>query len=141
MQLADHFRELVDSFSDLIAKHLKLAKVELKEDAKAIGADVGKIVAFLPLVLTGYLLLCVAGAIFLGRYVGYELGFLLVAAANLGAGGLGISLAVRKLQTRAVMNDTQAEIESTAIALRGTTTTALSAAKESREARREEPAI
>lgn len=119
MQLADHFRELVDSFSDLIAKHLKLAKVELKEDAKAIGADVGKIVAFLPLVLTGYLLLCAAGALFLARFVGPELGFLIVALVNLGGGGLGIFLAVRKLQTRAVMNDTQAEIQSTALALRG----------------------
>ncbi|MBS1150653.1 MAG: hypothetical protein H6Q89_2351 [Myxococcaceae bacterium] len=117
MQLADHFRELVDALSDLIARHLKLAQVELKEDVRAIGIDVGKLAAFVPLVLIGYLLLCVAAALFLNRYMGADLAFLLVGAFNLGVGGLGILLAVRKLKSRQVMNDTRAEIESTAIAL------------------------
>lgn len=119
MQLADHFRELVDSFSDLFAKHLKLARVELKEDAKAIGADVGKIAAFVPLIAVGYLLLMVALALFVARFTGPELGFLAVAVLNLAVGGAGIFLAVRNLQSRQVMNDTQAELHSTALALRG----------------------
>ena len=117
MQLADHFRELVEALSDLIAKHLKLARVELKEDARAIGAQVGQLVAFAPLVVVGYLLLCVAAALFLNRYTAVDLAFLIVAGFNLIVGGVGIFLAVRKLKSRQVMNDTRAEIESTAIAL------------------------
>ena len=118
MQLADHFRELVDAFSELIAKHIKLARVELKEDAKAIGLEVGKIVAFVPLLAVGYLLLAVALALFLNRYMAADLAFLAVGALNLALGGVGIFLATRKLQARQVMNDTVAEIESTAVALR-----------------------
>ncbi len=118
MQLGDHFRELVDAFSDLIAKHIKLARVELREDAKAIGLEVGRILAFLPLLLVGYILFSVAAALFLHRYLAADLAFLLVAVFNLGVGGIGIFLAVKKLQARPVMDDTKAAFETTAIALR-----------------------
>ena len=63
MQLADHFRELVDAFSDLIVKHVKLVRVELREDARLIGIEVGKILAFVPLLMVGYLILSVAVAL------------------------------------------------------------------------------
>lgn len=118
MQLADHFRELVDAFSDLIAKHLKLARVELKEDAKAISVEVGKILAFVPLLMVGYILLAIAAGLFLNRYMAPDVAFLIVAAFNLAVGGLGIFLAVKKLQARQLMNDTRAEIETTALELR-----------------------
>jgi uncharacterized membrane protein YqjE len=118
MQLADHFRELVDAFSDLIAKHIKLARVELKDDAKAIGLEVGRILAFVPILLVGYIILAVAAGLFLNRYMAADIAFLIVAVFNLTVGGLGIFFAIKKLQARQVMNDTRAEIESTALALR-----------------------
>ena len=118
MQLADHFRELVDALSDLFAKHLKLARVELKEDVRAIGTNVGKIVAFVPLLLVGYGLLMVGAALFLHRFLPADVAFLIVAAVNLAVGGVGIVVALKKLQARQVMDDTKAEIESTAVALR-----------------------
>lgn len=118
MQLGHHFRELVDSFSGLILQHVTLARVELKEDARAIGAQIGRIAAFAPMLLVGYFFLNVSGALFLGRHVGFELAFLFVALANLAAGGLGIFFAVKALQGRQVMDDTEKELQATAIALR-----------------------
>jgi len=118
MQLADQFRELVDSFSDLIGKHLKLARVELKEDATAVGMDLGKILAFVPLLLVGYLLLMVAAGLFLHRFLAADVAFPLIGAVNVVGGGLGIFLAVRKLQKRTLLNDTKEALETTAIALR-----------------------
>ncbi len=118
MELADHFRELVDAFSDLIGKHLKLARVELKEDAKAISVEVGKIVAFVPLLFVGYIMLAVAGGLYLHRFLPADVAFLIVAVFNLAVGGAGIYAAVKKLQARQVLNDTKAAIETTAIALR-----------------------
>lgn len=118
MQLADHFRELVDAFSDLISKHLKLARVELKEDVRAIGSEVGKIVAFVPLLLVGYSLLMVGAALFLHRFLPADVAFLIVAAFNLAVGGVGTFVALKKLQARRVMDDSQAEIASTKVALR-----------------------
>lgn len=120
MQLADHFRELVDSFSELIGKHIKLARFELKEDAKAIGLEVGKILAFVPLLLVGYIMLAVAAGLFLHRYVAADVAFLIVAAFNLGLGGLGIFLAIKKLRARQVLDDTKAEIETTALSFKTT---------------------
>jgi uncharacterized membrane protein YqjE len=117
MQLADHFRELVDSFSDLVTKHIKLARVELREDARAIGVDVGRLFAFVPLLVAGYIMLMVAAALFLTRHVAADVAFLLVAAVNLVPGGIGTAVVVRKLQARQVMNDTEAEIKTTAIVL------------------------
>ena len=121
MQLADHFRELVDAFSDLIVKHVKLVRVELREDARLIGIEVGKILAFVPLLMVGYLILSVAVALFLHRYMAADVAFLIVATFNLIVGGVGIFLAIKKLQARQLMNDTRAEIESTASALRAQT--------------------
>lgn len=118
MQLADHFRELVDAFSDLMGKHIKLARVELEEDARAVGGEVARIVAFLPLLFVGYIMLSVALGLFLNRYIAAELAFLSVAALNLGIGGVGTFLAVRKLRARRVMNDSEAELQTTAMALR-----------------------
>ncbi len=118
MHLAEHFRELVDSFSDLMSHHIKLARVELKEDATGLLKQVGKIAAFVPLLLVGYSLLCVALALFLRRFMGADAAFLLVAVGNIAAGAIGILLAARALKDRRVMDDTRAELQSTAIALR-----------------------
>jgi uncharacterized membrane protein YqjE len=118
MPLADHLRELVDAFSDLIANHIRLARVELKEDAKAIGVEVGKVLAFLPLLLVGYIMLAVAAALFLHRFLPGDAAFLIVAVFNLAVGGIGIFLAVKKLQLKQVMDDTRAELETSAVALR-----------------------
>ena len=118
MHLAENLKSVVDSISDLMVQHIKLARVELKEDARVIGIEVGKILAFVPLLMVGYLILGVAAALFLHRYMAADVAFLIVATFNLTVGGVGIFLAVKKLQARQVMNDTRAEIESTALALR-----------------------
>lgn len=118
MHLAEHVTELIDAFSELIAQHIKLAKVELKEDAKAIGIQVGKIAAFVPLLVIGLILLNIAGALFLRRFMAADLAFLVVALLNFAVGGLGIFLAVKALQGRRVMDGTKAELQSTAIVLR-----------------------
>jgi uncharacterized membrane protein YqjE len=118
MQLAEHLRALIDAFSELMAQHIKLARVELKEDAKKLGTQAGKIAAFTPLILVGYILLCVAASLFLTRFVPADAAFLIVAGINLVVGGVGIFLAVRKLRSTKVMDETKAELQTTAIALR-----------------------
>lgn len=118
MLLGDHFRDLVDAFSELISRHILLARVELKEDAKAIGVEVGRIVAFFPLLLVGYVLVAVAASLFLTRYFAPDVAFLAVGLFHLAVGAAGVSLALRKLQTRELMNDTAAELDTTVASLR-----------------------
>ena len=118
MQLAEHLKAIVDAMSELIAQHIKLARVELKEDAREVGTQVGKIAAFVPLLIVGYVLVCIAAALFLRHYLPIEVGFLIVAGLNFAVGGVGILLALRRLRARKVMRETRSELQATAIVLR-----------------------
>ena len=118
MPMAEHLRAIIDALSELVAQHIKLARVELKEDARELGGQVAKIAAFVPLIVMGYALLCVALALFLRRFVPIDAAFLIVAASNLAGGGLGILLAVRRLKERKVLSGTRDELQATALVLR-----------------------
>lgn len=117
MSTADHLRAVVESFGALLEGHLKLFKLELAEDAKVIGVQVGKIVVFVPLILTGYGFLCAALAMFLARYVGPELATLIVGLLNVAGGALGILLAAKTLSKRGVLEGTKREAAATSSAL------------------------
>ena len=65
---------MADSFSRLVSQHLTLARMELAEDAKALGLDVARIVVFVPFLLVGYLFLCGALSVALAQWIGYGRG-------------------------------------------------------------------
>lgn len=118
MAQVNPLRELVDAFSELVAQHVRLARLEVKEDAKFVGTRVGVIAAFAPLILVGYSFLCIALALALGNRIGHELSFLLVGVFNLVASGVGIAVAARQLQKRKLLDATVAELEtSTALVM------------------------
>ncbi len=103
--------ELVDAFSELVAQHVRLARLEVKEDARFIGIRVGVIAVFTPLILVGYGFVCIALALVLRRWVGDEWAFLLVGVLNLIASGIGIAIAASQLSKRKMMNATVLELE------------------------------
>lgn len=111
MAQVNPFRELVDAFSELVAQHVRLARLEVKEDARFIGVRVGVIAVFTPPILVGYSLLCIALALALRRFVGDELAFLLVGVVNLVISGIGIAIAANQLAKRKMMNATVLELE------------------------------
>ncbi len=113
MPVAEHLRGLVESFSELVSGHIALFKVELHEDAKVIGTQVGKIAGFAPLLLVGYGFLCVALALFLRRWIAADLAFLLVGLANVVGGGLGIYFAAMKLKNKKPLNAAIDQLEVT----------------------------
>jgi uncharacterized membrane protein YqjE len=118
MALGNQLRELVDAFSELVAQHVRLAQLELKEDARFVGLRVGLIAAFAPLLLVGYSFLCIALALTLRRVMRDELAFLLVGVTNLVIAGIGIGVAGQQLSTRKVMHATVEELQSsTAVVL------------------------
>ncbi len=117
MSTAQNLRAVIESFSDLLEGHIKLFKLELAEDAKVVGVQVGKIVAFLPLIFVGYGFLCAALALFLQRYIAADLAYLTVGLLNLGGGALGVALAARKLSQKQVLEGTRREAAATGAAL------------------------
>ena len=112
MALGTQVRELVDAFSELVAQHVRLARMELAQDARFVGLRVGLIAALAPLILVGYGFLCVALALALRHLMADELAFLLVGVLNLLIGGVGIAVVARQLSERKVMHSTLVELES-----------------------------
>lgn len=118
MALGNQLRELIDAFSELVAQHVRLARMELAEDARFVGIRVGLIAALAPLILVGYGFLCVALALTLRRVMAADLAFLLVGVLNLLIGGVGIAVVGKQLGGRKVMDATMKELDtSTALVL------------------------
>lgn len=111
MALSTQLRDVVDGFSELTAQHIRLARVELADDAKYVGVRVGVIAALAPLILVGYGFLCVALALALRRVMAADLAFLLVGLVNLIGGVIGIVLAAKQLGARNVMHESVAAFE------------------------------
>jgi uncharacterized membrane protein YqjE len=101
---------MADGFSRLVSQHLTLARMELAEDAKAMGRDVARIAIFVPFVLVGYLFLCGWLAVVIAPWLGYAGALLVVGAVNLVGGGVGIMGAVSRLKSRQVMDNTSQEL-------------------------------
>jgi hypothetical protein len=117
MALGTQVRELVDAFSELVAQHVRLAKMELADDARFVGVRVGLIAAFAPLILVGYGFLCSGLALALGAVMTLPWAFVLVGVLNLVAGAIGIAVAGRQLGARRVLVQTTQEFESTRLSI------------------------
>jgi succinate-acetate transporter protein len=119
MAVFTQMRELLTSVTEVTTQHLRLARLELEEDARFIGRRVGVIAALAPLILVGYGFICVALALALRRVLSADLAFLLVGLANLVGGVAGIAWAAKALQRRQVMGTTLTELKTTsAVVLR-----------------------
>lgn len=101
---------MADSFSRLVSQHITLARLELAEDAKAMGLNVAWIIAFVPFVLIGVMFLFGALAVVLAAWIGYAWALTAVGGLNALGGGLGIWRAISRLQRRQVMDDTSQEL-------------------------------
>ncbi len=118
MALGTQLRELVDAFSELVAQHVRLARLELTQDARFIGVRVGIIAALAPLIFVGWGFLCVALALLLRRVMPVDLAFLLVGIFNLLLGGIGIALVGKQLSGRKVLDASLLELESSTALMR-----------------------
>ena len=82
----DSFQRLVDGMQSLFREHLALARLELREDVKAIVKDAALSAAGVPLLFVGYVLLMAAFGFLLARVVPDWAAFGIVALVNIGAG-------------------------------------------------------
>lgn len=101
---------MTDGFSKLVTQHLALARLELMDDARAMGTDLARIAAFVPFVLVGYAFLCAALSAFLARWIGWDGSLAVVGALNLVVGGVGIARSAARLKSHRLMDDTTEEL-------------------------------
>jgi hypothetical protein len=110
-------RETVDGLRDLIADHIKLARLELTADAKAYGRSIA-VLAVAGLVLAiGYIFGLIAGALELARLWGAPLAFGAVAALHLVVGGIALAWSVGKMKRTRLLHDTVVEAKGSINAL------------------------
>lgn len=115
--IAQLVARMADGLGRLLSQHVALAKLELSEDARAVGTEVAKVTVFLPFVLTGYLLLMAALGIALAQWLGVAGGLALVGGVNLVGGGAAAALALSRLRRRKLLEGTASELERTSARL------------------------
>ena len=94
-------KDTADGLGQLIADHVKLARVELAADARIYGREMALPVVASTLVVIGYVFGWMAAALALAHLCGATLSFALVAAFHLIVGLVGIASVLRKMrQTR-----------------------------------------
>jgi hypothetical protein len=105
------FRQTAEGFADLAGKHLKLARLEFNEDLLKVVGRARLIVLLGALVGVGYALAMAGLAVLLGgnREVGVAL--LSVGGGHVGIGGLWMFVAVRRLGSLKLMDDSTGEAQ------------------------------
>jgi uncharacterized membrane protein YqjE len=115
--LAAALVRITDAVSRLMSEHLALARVELREDARALGLAVARIAVFVPLIVVGYAFLCAAVSVALAVWIGLGWALLVVGLLNVFAGALGTLVAASRLRGREVLEETRVEVSRSAEAL------------------------
>ena len=111
---------VADAMGRLITQHLSLAKLELAEEAREVGVNLGRLAAFVPFVLVGYAFICAALAALLARWVGMAGALAIVGGLNLVGGTLGVLGALKTLKGKRVLPDTKQELNRSATVLSAT---------------------
>jgi uncharacterized membrane protein YqjE len=102
-------RETVDGLRDLIADHIKLARLELVADAKTYGRSIAVLVVAGLVLAIGYIFGLIAAALGLARLWGTPVAFAAVAGLHLVVGGIAVIWAVGKMRRTQPMHDTVTE--------------------------------
>jgi len=110
-------RETVDGLGQLIADHIKLARLEMAADARSYGQGVATIVVAGFVLALGYAFAWLAIGLAVARFCGAPIAFGGVAALHLIAGGVALSSAVKRMKKPALMRGTAVEASRSVSAL------------------------
>jgi uncharacterized membrane protein YedE/YeeE len=103
-------KETADGFSQLVADHIKLARIEMTADAKGYVRDLGVLLVGGFVFAIGYGLACIAAGMALARVMGGPLSFACLALLHVAAGAIALGLAIRRMKRLQLMHDTKLEV-------------------------------
>lgn len=118
-RLPASLRSLADALSELVAQHLRLARLELGRDARALGADVALFGACALVAAVGYVFVCVSLALALSTVMPETAAFGALGLANLAAAAAVASRAASRLRGRRIAATTAAELRTSVARLTG----------------------
>ena len=103
-------RETADALGRLTVQHLRLARLEIKADLRAMGLQAGVIAVLAALATVGYGLAMAGLAIFLDGASKGGIPLFIIGLVHLVAAGVGIVVAVLRLRRVRLMNATADEV-------------------------------
>ena len=110
-------KEAASDFGQLVADHIRLARVEMTADAKSYARDIAMLLVGAFILATGYGLACIAGGLALAMVIGGPLAFASLAFLHLLVGGIALALMVRKMKRLQLMQETKLEVSRSVNAL------------------------
>jgi len=116
-------KETASGFGQLVADHIRLARLEMTADAKSYARDIGMLVIGGFILAVGYGLACIAAGTALARIMGAPLAFVCLALLHLVVGAIALAMIVRRMKSLQLMHETKHEVSRSVDAL---TTTARS---------------
>ena len=110
-------RETADGLGQLIVQHVKLAKLELVADLRAMGSSAAVIAVCALVLVVGYTLTMAGVALLIGgnRTMGYSFGG--VGLAHVLGAGVGSLVVMRRIRNTRLMAATTSEVSHSAAAL------------------------
>jgi len=110
-------KETASGLGQLVADHIRLARVEMTADAKSYARDVGMLVAGGFIIAVGYGLGCIAAGMALARVIGAPIAFLGLALLHLVAGVIALVVIARRMKRIQLMQGTKHEVSRSVNAL------------------------
>ena len=110
-------RETADGLGQLIADHIKLARLELAADVRSYGQGVAVLVVAGLVLALGYAFAWVAIGLALARVIPAPIAFGGIAALHLTAGGIAVSTAIKRMKKTRLMRESAAEASRSVSAL------------------------
>src|SRR5689334_11261914 len=103
-------KETADGLGQLVADHIKLARIEMTADAKGYVRELGVLLVGAFVLAIGYGLACIAAGSALARLMGAPLAFVCLAVLHLAVGAFALAAAIRRMKRVQLMQDTKAEV-------------------------------
>ena len=103
-------RETASGFGQLVADHIRLARLEMTADAKTYVRDGGMLLVGGFILAVGYAMACIAGGLALSRVIGGPMAFAGLAVLHLIAGAIALGLIMRRMKRVNLMQGTKEEV-------------------------------
>jgi hypothetical protein len=110
-------KETADGLGQLIADHIKLARLELATDARSYGRGVATLITAGAVLALGYAFAWLAIAFALARLWGAPIAFAAVAVLHLIGGAIAVSTAVKRMKSTRLMHESASEASRSVTAL------------------------
>ena len=113
-------KETASGLGQLVADHIRLARLEMTADAKSYARDIGMLLAGGFILAVGYALGCIAAGTALARVIGAPLAFLALALLHMAVGIIALIVIAGRMKHVQLMQGTKHEVSRSVNALSAT---------------------